>query len=334
MSQTGEYLLRTPRAPGQNSATMVIPAAHRGGGRTSCEVAFISHYREIETTLRNAVRPSLVLFAFDDDGIAARAVLPAAADRVRCATVGRHDRVELMLPEDPGLALRQLAVLLPPVTERVRYRVLDLRTRLRMRDEFDQPLDGFEADGPMFVEIGRYTLLLVPRGDGPLRWPTDALEAWKQLPPRTYRRMTHHRGHLLSDPPVGPGVNTQVQVLPGVSLPHHCTDVRDARPVGWLRIRSSVGEARLLLDRRTARSGVLLGRYDRCETGGSPVLDDVLVSRVHALVVDVEGRTTVMDLGSINGVWIGEQRVRAHELRAGDEFGLGYGAVTVRWEPA
>ena len=326
-----EFQLRTPRGPGPNVATVMIDARERRS--PACEVAFISHYAEITAVLRTAAAPSLVMFVFDEEGLAARATLPASPDAVRCATVGRHDRVELLLPDDPTLSLRQLAVLVSPTRDKVRYRVLDLRTRLRMLDEFDQLLDGFEADGPMFVSVGRYTVLMIPRSEGPLRWPSDPLEGWRQLPPRSYHRTSHRRARLETLPPPGPGpVNTRVQVLGGVSLPADCTGVVDARPVGFLYLSSATGEARLVIDRLTARSGVLLGRYDRCEAGGSPVLDDELVSRVHALVVQVEGRTTVMDLGSVNGLWWRDRQVSVQELRSGDAIELGRKAVTVRWE--
>ena len=77
----------------------------------------------------------------------------------------------------------------------------------------------------------------------------------------------------------------------------------------------------------------LLGRYDRCEAGGTPVLEDEMISRVHALVVEVDGRPLIVDLGSVNGLWSGDTRVRVHELRRGEEIGLGRNSVRVRWEP-
>lgn len=55
---------------------------------------------------------------------------------------------------------------------------------------------------------------------------------------------------------------------------------------------------------------VTIGRVPSCDI----VLDDEECSRTHAALFNVTGSWWVADLDSKNGVWIGEERVRSHEL--------------------
>jgi hypothetical protein len=62
-----------------------------------------------------------------------------------------------------------------------------------------------------------------------------------------------------------------------------------------------------------------IGRSPDC-----PVfLDDVTVSRRHAVLVDRDGRWFVEDLGSLNGTFVNRRRVESSELSDGDELQIG-----------
>jgi pSer/pThr/pTyr-binding forkhead associated (FHA) protein len=52
-------------------------------------------------------------------------------------------------------------------------------------------------------------------------------------------------------------------------------------------------------------------------------LEDMTISRRHALIVCGEGRTILLDDGSCNGVRLNGTRVARAELRDGDIIGLG-----------
>jgi pSer/pThr/pTyr-binding forkhead associated (FHA) protein len=66
---------------------------------------------------------------------------------------------------------------------------------------------------------------------------------------------------------------------------------------------------------------------DRMAIGRRPesdiFLDDVTVSRDHALIVRRGGRYHLDDLGSLNGTYVNRERVDSHELSDGDELQIG-----------
>ena len=66
---------------------------------------------------------------------------------------------------------------------------------------------------------------------------------------------------------------------------------------------------------------------DRTTIGRSPdcgiFLDDVTVSRKHAVLVQQNGRWLVEDQGSLNGTFVNRKRVETAELDDGDELQIG-----------
>jgi pSer/pThr/pTyr-binding forkhead associated (FHA) protein len=66
---------------------------------------------------------------------------------------------------------------------------------------------------------------------------------------------------------------------------------------------------------------------DRIAIGRSPdadvFLDDVTVSRDHALIVRRNGAYWLDDLGSLNGTYVNRRRIDSHRLEDGDELQVG-----------
>jgi pSer/pThr/pTyr-binding forkhead associated (FHA) protein len=66
---------------------------------------------------------------------------------------------------------------------------------------------------------------------------------------------------------------------------------------------------------------------DRLSIGRSPdagiFLDDVTVSRNHALVVKRRDGRYIDDLGSLNGTYVNRRRIESHSLEDGDEIQVG-----------
>ena len=100
------------------------------------------------------------------------------------------------------------------------------------------------------------------------------------------------------------------------------------------------GELRPVDPARTGAGGVLVIRAgggragetfelsgDRIAIGRSPdadvFLDDVTVSRNHALLVRRRDGLYLDDLGSLNGSYVNRHRIESHKLQAGDELQIG-----------
>jgi FHA domain/zinc-ribbon domain len=68
-------------------------------------------------------------------------------------------------------------------------------------------------------------------------------------------------------------------------------------------------------------------QHERTTIGRSPdcgiFLDDVTVSRKHAVLVERDGRWTIEDQGSLNGTFVNRERVDSAELSDGDELQIG-----------
>ncbi len=62
-----------------------------------------------------------------------------------------------------------------------------------------------------------------------------------------------------------------------------------------------------------------IGRSPDCEI----FLDDVTVSRRHAILVEREGRFFVEDQGSLNGTFLNRRRIESAQLEDGDELQIG-----------
>ena len=66
---------------------------------------------------------------------------------------------------------------------------------------------------------------------------------------------------------------------------------------------------------------------ERMTIGRSPdaevFLDDVTVSRNHALLVRRRDGLYVDDLGSLNGTYVNRRRIESHKLQNGDELQVG-----------
>jgi pSer/pThr/pTyr-binding forkhead associated (FHA) protein len=66
---------------------------------------------------------------------------------------------------------------------------------------------------------------------------------------------------------------------------------------------------------------------DRMPVGRRPdsaiFLDDVTVSRDHALIVRRGGDWHLDDLGSLNGTYVNRHRIETHKLDDGDELQVG-----------
>jgi hypothetical protein len=75
------------------------------------------------------------------------------------------------------------------------------------------------------------------------------------------------------------------------------------------------------------RAGEMFNPEGETTIGRSPdcgiFLDDVTVSRKHAVLVDRDGSFFIEDQGSLNGTFVNRKRVESAELEDGDELQIG-----------
>jgi hypothetical protein len=322
------------RADALNEATRVVRLADL---RPSCEEAFISHYDEIRRRCAPlAGQDGLAIVAIDEAGVAASAFLPRRREALEVAVVGRHRMADVWL-RSPSVALRHLLILTRAGhgSAPTRYRVLDLRTETGLMDERGQALRSFEADGPVFFQIESTSFLALPTAT-PFAWPDDPLAAWNAFPSRMYdgEPFHHRRRNGLRERKVwddDDDAKTSVGIGPGVVDASRA--LAKGTTVGTIELQTERGRLSLSVDDAALRAGILFGRYERCDVGGVEVLEVRGISRVHVMLLQVDGELHVIDTASTMGVTVGKMAVRSHPVTSGTEIILSQGLASIRWNP-
>lgn len=317
-----------------NNATCVRPAT-RISLRTMREL-FVEAYPRFAPACRAEEEPGIAIVAVDDTtGHAAGLVrLRARVGRHVAAIVGRHDACDLFLRDHAELALRQLAIVLDPVScwrrgsSSVAYRVLDLRTDRGFADEHYKSMRGLRAEGPAMLRCASYALFLLPLGD-PTDWPDSADDAWQMIPERVYLEEMEScaEGSL---------------PRPRIASRHHSVIMRTLGPrdtgmrlveegdaAGTLEIIGNYRRSEITVGERALSEGVLIGRYARCD--GAGMIDDPSLSRVHLLLIHAGDALLAIDTASRNGTsLVGEAPARVIPVEAGCDLALG-SATRARW---
>jgi hypothetical protein len=332
------------RGSKQNHATVMRPTVNPYGQRSLRDL-FIGAYKKFADRCREVEEPGLAVIAVEErTGRAAGLVrLCARVERHVAAIVGRHDECDLYLTGSNQLALRHLAIILDPVTswkagdKGVRYRVLDLRTSDGFTDEEGRTLRGLRCEGPAILRCAGHALFILPLGD-PTDWSSSADDAWSCLPERVYfdEVDTFPQGSMpkmiaLRTCPGIPMSNVVAQPgMPlGTGIVHRATealecDHTDARSrdsavnmlaengdlAGTLELIGPSLRETVRIGAQALSDGVLLGRYARCDGAGG-LADDATLSRVHALLIQVENTVLLIDTASSNGTWDNGERPRA-----------------------
>lgn len=315
-----------------NARTVVGNAQRPRAQSRSLRDMFVAAYQAFAATCRAVDEPGVAVVAVHEaTGVPQGVVtLRARVERHVAAIVGRHDQADLYLDRCEELALRHLAIILDPVQSwragdaSVRYRVLDLRTSDGFSDENGRTLRGVCAEGPALLRCGGHALFLLPLGD-PTDWPQSAQQAWEALPERVYfdelahapdgsvmvpRKSKAKRASMIFRT-AGPRDSAVGSMVSSGSAAAGTIDLAGPNMAGQI----TVGEEEL-------HDGVLLGRYARCDSAS--IADDISMSRVHALLIEIDGKVLLIDTASMNGTRLpGEHRARVLELAGNTDFQLG-----------
>jgi hypothetical protein len=331
------------RGSAQNHATVMRPTAVPYAKRTLRDL-FLGAYSKFADRCREVEEPGLAVIAVEErTGRAAGLVrLCARVERHVAAIVGRHDECDLYLTGSSALALRHLAIVLDPVTswkagdKGVRFRVLDLRTSDGFMDEEGRALRGLRCEGPAILRCAGHALFILPLGD-PTDWPTAGEDAWSCLPERVYFDEVDNfpQGSM-------PRIMA-LRTAPGVPLPAPIdTRTRDSSALsprrtsvitrtqgprdsaismlaeegdlaGTLELIGPSFRETIRIGHNALSEGVLLGRYARCDGAGG-LADDATLSRVHALLIQVDDVLLMIDTASSNGTWEQGNKPRARVL--------------------
>jgi pSer/pThr/pTyr-binding forkhead associated (FHA) protein len=104
-------------------------------------------------------------------------------------------------------------------------------------------------------------------------------------------------------------------------------DTGAARPTTFVQVSLPVGIAMLIVAHGPNAGARFLLDRDVTIAGRHPdsdiFLDDITVSRQHAQFQRVEDGFTIVDSGSLNGVYVNRQRVHTAPLADGDEVQIG-----------
>ena len=324
------------RGVAPNARTVLRPVAEVSLPRKSMRELFCGAYDAFVSKCRAVDEPGVAIIAVHERSGRAQGLvlLRARVDRFVAAIVGRHDRCDLFVNASEALSLRHLAIVLDPVKSwkrgdaSVRYRVLDLRTRDGFSDETGRPLRGLRAEGPALLKCAGYAMFMLPVGD-PSDWPAKPEDAWAMLPERVYFDEIDRcaEGSLTKLPKPGSRTSTLVRTHgprdTGVGL------VRSGSVAGTLELRGSHTGGYVEVGHAELADGILLGRYPRCN--GAGFSDDPSLSRVHALLIQVDDRLLLVDTSSRNGSRLyGHDDARVIEIVGETDVELGT-HTRVRW---
>jgi hypothetical protein len=140
----------------------------------------------------------------------------------------------------------------------------------------------------------------LPVGD-PTDWPASASDAWAYMPERVYFDELARVPDASISRPIASSNPHQTKVVFRVPGPRDTAMqlVTNGDLAGRLAIAGPWGRGVIDVGTQALHEGILLGRYARCDAHG--LCSDDSLSRVHALLLQVDDRLLVIDIASTNG---------------------------------
>ncbi len=245
--------------------------------------------------------------------------LPAGGHLV----IGRHTECDAILEGDPFASLRHLLVRVTSLDDGAPLlSIIDLRTDPGFTLSDGTRQRSIQATGPVTVRVGIHTIVALPKGELPDELPTPICERASEIPPVNALRPREEKS--ISRITMNPGVRHVTEPGEGSERPSdECAE---------LELESARGRARVWLNARDLKNGVLVGRADRCVDEGLRRTLDLDVSRVHVLIMQERDRTLLFDVASTQGTYLDKRRIRNAVLGDGASVTLAKrNAVELRW---
>jgi hypothetical protein len=330
------------RPPFVRNASTVLPGRYRADGLGGDAAPAVPAAMPLGAAYALAVRlerdrapmpaPGYRLYWMTATRFACRDVVANTASYL---VAGRHSVCDVVLDDDPTIALRHLLVRSACLDDGcATLSILDLHT-----------LEGFElsdgtaqraisSKGPVALRVGAYAIVALPSGTNlPRELPEPVCERPRPVvksavPGGPYR--VAERPALVAD-----GPPSRITLLPSVSA---ISERSSFRPVGSsagqpggalfeVVLRAATGSAAVLFTEQDLEQGVLLGRAPKCVDAGLRSVLNMGISRVHLLLLRERQRCFAYDLASTQGTFLGGRGARYTEL-SDEGTTLTLGAVT------
>lgn len=247
------------------------------------------------------------------------------------AIVGRHTQSDVVLADDPFVALRHLlvrSIVLP--SGGVALRILDLQTHLGFVLPDGSRHTSIFAEGPVAVALGEYALVALPtetHGDQlPGELPPPEMVANAMSPYRHNARPVSNRVSRITLMPR--------PVMIGEPLPPSLGRLASGGAYS-LTLQREGRSATVGLSEEDLSRGAIVGRSEKCCSELLRRITDVNTSRAHVLVLRDGPLVHAYDLASTQGTY--QQGFPARRAVLADQgtmltLGRGDGAVRLWWQ--
>jgi hypothetical protein len=269
----------------------------------------------------------------------AYAGIPLIAHSEAFTVAGRHTQCGLSLPADPTVALRHLLIRsIPLANGKAGLRALDLHTE----NGFDLP-DGTKgrsifAEGPVVIGVGEYAVVALPS-----ETPDDALP--NELPAPEVDTPAHVKEQIAAmEKAIGPyranprllrtNNHSRISIMPNLVMLGESQVALGRLATGsrWAVTLERQGHtASVTVTADELKSGVVIGRSEKCHSENLRRITDTATSRVHVLLLCEGEKIQAFDLASTHGVSFDGKLVRRVDLAdEGTVLLLGHGPHAVR----
>lgn len=229
--------------------------------------------------------------------------------------LGRHSASQLRVRSDSALSLRHALVLLSRASDgNISIRVLDLSSSLGVQMEDGTVARSLATNGSLAIRAAETGFFIILRQD--LARAEHAQD--RTLP--GYAALPSSKAHVaeLGDEPVEATLKRKSLATPHES---HVVAMQGTRFSGAIRYHLYIdnGERpeRFDVPASLLRSGCLIGRDSRCHVSSSQFAFGEDVSRLHCLLIEIDGQAMLFDLASMNGTYVEGQQISQMTLAQG-----------------